>query len=341
MPNMKDVAKLSGVSIKTVSRVLNNEPHVQEILRERVRKAVKELNYIPSRSARALRGRKSYNITLICHSGNSAYVNSIQFGAIIACQSLGYQLSVVLLEGLADKSLSDIKTDIRKFTEIHQPDGILLLSLYAAHKRIAQALDELEIPTVRVGPITDKVNGIIVEIDDFRASMELTQHLLDLGHKRIGFIRGKEDQAATEVRYKGYCFALEAEGIAVDPELVLRGQFDFKSGLEGGDAFLSMESPPTAIFASNDDMAAGVVTAAMKRNLKVPNDLSVVGFDDSDVAVRMWPPLTTVSQPLQMLGEVAITNLVEGFKNDSDKPKKKIVLDHELIIRDTTRKLQG
>jgi len=333
---MKDVAELSGVSIKTVSRVLNNEPHVQDALRERVRKAVKELNYVPSQSARALRGRKSYNITLVCHSGGSTYISALQFGAIIACQALGYQLSLFFSEDLLEKPASEVRDEFKALILAHRPDGIMLVAPYAGNSKIADALDELKIPVVRVGPIPIENTGVVVEIDDFEAAIELTEHLLNLGHRRIGFIRGFENQQATIIRYDGYCAALKSAGIEVDPALVCKGQFDFQSGVDAGDKLLSMNNPPTAIFAANDDMAAGVVTAANKMGINVPTELSVIGFDDSDIAVRMWPALTTVKQPLRKLGEIAIEKLVESFGKNTPKTRQKIILDYEFIQRSST-----
>lgn len=335
-PKMKDVAELAGVSIKTVSRVLNNEPHVQDQLRDRVRAAVKKLNYVPSRSARSLRGSKSYTINLICHSVRSAYVAAIQFGAVVACQELGYQLSISLMEDLIGKPVRDIRVYFERLKSAHNPDGVMLVAPFASDESIAYALQETEIPVVRIGPINMPNRGTLVQIDDYKAATQLTEHLLSLGHHRIGFVRGIEDQRATHIRYEGYCAALKAAGIQVEPRLVHPGKFDFQSGLDAGESLLSLQAPPTAIFASNDDMAAGVVTAASKAGLKVPNDLSVVGFDDSEIAVRMWPNLTTIHQPLQELGHIAIENLIKqlGVQNLADD--RTIVLDHEFILREST-----
>lgn len=335
---MKDVAELAGVSIKTVSRVLNNEPHVQEKLRSKVKDAVAKLAYVPSQSARSLRGNKSYNINLVCHSGNSNYINAIQFGAVIACQKLGYQLSISLIEDLDKRNFSEIRGFFENMVQQHQPDGIMLVAPYAGNEQIAFALQELGINVVRIGPVDLPADGLLVEIDDYSASIELTQHLIDLGHKRIAFIRGLEAQRATHVRYSGFCMAMKAAGLTVDESLVFPGQFDFQSGLVAGEKILAHEARPTAVFASNDDMAAGVVTAATMADVSIPGDLSVVGFDDSDVATRMRPELTTIRQPLQELGMVAIDNLVDSFRHKKSGTARRVVLDHEFIQRSTTSK---
>ncbi len=336
---MKDVADLAGVSIKTVSRVLNNEPHVQDKLRNKVKDAVAKLEYIPSQSARSLRGNRSYTITLLCHAADSSYSNTIQFGAVVACQRLGYQLSISLQEGLDQLSFDQLKAVFEKLIHQHRPDGIMLMAPYAGNKMIAFALQELGIDVVRIGPVDLPTEDILVEIDDYGAAIELTQHLIDLGHRRIAFVRGLENQRATDVRFAGFSMAMNAAGLTIDDRLVMPGSFDFSSGMDAGQKLLSLEDPPSAVFASNDDMAAGLVTAATMAGVPVPEGLSVVGFDDSAVATRMRPELTTIHQPLRELGEVAIEKLIESFQNERKTSARRIVLDHNFILRNTTAPL--
>lgn len=333
---MKDVAELAGVSIKTVSRVLNNEPHVQDKLRRKVREAVEKLQYIPSQSARSLRGNRSYDINLICHSSNSSYISAIQFGAVIACQELGYQLSISLFEGLGSKSISEIRATFEGLMLHKKPDGVMLVAPYAGDEKIDFVLQELGIPAVRVGPVDIANHGVLVEIDDHKAAIELTRHLTDLGHRRIGFVRGIEDQRSTHVRYSGFCVAMDAAGLTVDDTLVRPGEFDFESGFDAGNYFLDLDEPPTAVFCSNDDMAAGVVSACTVRGVRVPERISVVGFDDADVATRMRPLLTTIRQPLGDLGALAIRELVAQFNSKGGIEPRRIVLGYEFVLRDTT-----
>ncbi len=336
IPKMKDVALQAGVSIKTVSRVLNNEPHVQESVRQKVRAAVELLGYIPSRSARSLRGNKSYNIHLLCHTARSSYVNAIQFGAVLACQELGYQLSLSLPELLLGKSVEQIKTVFQKVTSTQQPDGVLLVAPYANDPNIAKALRELGIRVTRIGPINIENDGTLVQINDQLAAEEITDHLISLGHRKIGFVRGLEDQPATEERFSGYKNALQRGDLDFDPELVRPGAFDFESGFEAGEYFLSLPTPPTAVFAANDDMGAGIIMAALKSGARVPEDLSVAGFDDSELADKMLPALTTVHQPLQELGEIAITHLISSFGSNGTFDLEPTILPHELILRGST-----
>lgn len=334
--NMKDVAELAGVSIKTVSRVLNNEPHVQDKLRRKVREAAATLDYVPSQSARSLRGSRSYDIHLVCHMAGSNYVNSIQFGAVIACQELGYQLSISLLENLESKSISEIRAAFEAITRRRRPDGIVLLAHYANSEKIGFVLQEMGIQVVRIGPVDSRNKGLLVEIDDYQAAIDVVSHLIELGHKRIGFVRGSEDQCATHVRFSGFSVAMEAAGLTVDPALVLPGTFQFESGYEAGRYYLGLDELPTAIFSSNDDMAAGIVAALHEGGLSVPQDVSIVGFDDADIATCMRPFLTTVRQPLRDLGATAVRELVAANNEPPPGGAHRIVLDHEFVLRGTT-----
>jgi LacI family transcriptional regulator len=340
MSKMKDVAELAGVSIKTVSRVLNNEPHVQERMRARVRDAVKKLNYIPSNSARSLRGNRSYTISLICNSHRGNYVNTIQFGAVMACQARGYQLSITLIE-YEDRQKILEALENRLTTHV-KPDGVLLVAPLASDVGVDKLLREHKIPVARVGssPIVDG-EGVGVEIDDTAAAREMTEYLLSLGHQRIAFVRGKEGHIATQQRFQGYEAALASKNIKVDADLVYKGQFDFKSGLVAGEKFLSLSNPPTAAFAANDDMAAGILMAAKQKGIKVPEELSVAGFDDSEIAEKIWPALTTVHQPLLKLGEGAISKLISVLGGTDTEEQHPTILAHELIVRQSTSKIKG
>lgn len=333
---MKDVAEYAGVSIKTVSRVLNNEPYVQEKLRDKVREAVRTLNYIPSQSARSLRGSRSYNITQICHVGASSYVNQIQFGAMVACQQHGYQLSLALIEGLGEETPAQIRADLARMQNVYQPDGVLLTAPYSNNPHVVAALRELNLPATCVGPMPEGETGAVVRIDESAAARELTEHLIGLGHRRIGVIRGIENQEATHIRFAAFADAMAAAGLTVKDRWVMPGDFLFESGFAAGEAFFASSDRPTAIFAANDDMAAGLVTAAREAGIDIPGELSVVGFDDSSVAVRMRPLLTTVRQPIREFGERAIDNFVHNLGRDGVLADSAVILPHELILRDTT-----
>jgi len=337
MVRMVDVAKQAGVSVKTVSRVLNNEPHVQDSMRQRVRDAMDRLGYVPSASARSLRSRRSYTITLLVHDVRSTFVNTVQFGALRACQSLGYhlQLALVSSEMLSDEE--GFETWLSASMRDGKPDGLVLVPPMANDPVVARVMTRLSVPVIRIGPnnVTDSEANATVMIDDAEASREMTGHLIKLGHRKIAFIRGKEDQDATHRRYEGYAAALKEAGIPLDEGIVLSGQFDFGSGLTQGEKLLQRDAPPTAVFAANDDMAAGVLMAAHRAGVDVPSQLSVAGFDDSEIAIRTWPTLTTIRQPIEDIGVAAIETLVAA-SGVSGEPLKSKTLAYELLERGST-----
>ena len=337
MVKMIDVARHAGVSIKTVSRVLNDEPHVNLDLRERVRESVRELGYVPSATARSLRSNKSYQIQLISHSLRSNFVNAVQFGALQVCQQRGYQMLVSLLE---EVELAD-EARLREFTEHitknSRPEGLILLPPMSNDQVLARHFIRLRIPVVRIGPNEIDDGSASVMIDDYAAAREVVDYLLALGHTRIGFVRGKEDQNATDQRYQGYADSLATAGVSVDQALVKRGDFHFETGLKAGDELLQSSEPPTAVFASNDDMAAGVLVSAHRHHVAVPAELSIVGFDDSEIAEKMWPALTTVRQPLHEFGGRAVNALIaRGAKHGAHPYEPVSMLEYELVIRQST-----
>lgn len=336
MVKMVDVAKHAGVSVKTVSRVLNNEPHVQDKLRQRVFESVEKLGYVPSTSARNLRSSRSYSLHLISHNNRSNFVNAIQSGALTMCQRHGYTLQWTFLDPEISESAEPIKDWCTDFVAKSRPDGVILIPPYANHPMINQHFNDLNVRILRIGPNNIKDKNSTVKIDDYQAALDATQYLISKGHKRIAFIRGLEDQHATQERFKGYEQALVKANIPFDPTLVLPGAFSFESGMEAGEKIVHMKDRPTAIFAANDDMAAGVIVAAHKNNLKIPEDISIMGFDDSELSERIWPPLTTIRQPRIEFGERASEILISRIgKRESNIPMTEL-MDYELIIRSST-----
>jgi len=338
MVKMVDVAKHANVSVKTVSRVLNNEPHVQDKLRQRVMESVRELDYVPSASARNLRSRRTYTLHLIAHSVRSNFINAIQSGALIASQELGYNLHWTTLDPKIAEDANKLKDWCTDFVTQKRPDGIILVPPYANLESVNLHFNNLNIPIIRIGPNDLNDENITVKIDDRRAALDATQYLIDTGHKRIAFIRGLEDQYATHERFKGYQQALETAGIVFDETLVFPGSFDFASGMQAGEKIMNMENKPTAVFAANDDMAAGVVVAAHKNNMRIPEDISIMGFDDSEMAEKIWPPLTTTRQPRIEFGTRAVEILVSQLGNHVSKKPQTELMDYELIIRGSTRR---
>jgi len=343
MTKMIDVARHAGVSLKTVSRVLNNEPHVQSALREKVRDAVRELGYVPSASARSLRSNRTYSIHLFSHSLRSNFVNSVQFGALQTCQVAGYRMVVTMLDQAKVTDMDKLRAWFLTLVNSGRPDGVILVPPMSNDAEISQVMSEMGIPVVRIGPNDIDDGGGTVTIDDRAAAREATNHLLNLGHTRIAFVRGKEDQDSTHVRFKGFSESLEAAGVSLEPSLVKPGLFDFESGLAAGNDLLSLpvSKRPTAVFAANDHMAAGVLVAALKAGIQVPDELSIIGFDDSEIAETMWPALTTVRQPLYEFGSQAMDMLIQVSGKKSKATGETKVLPYELVKRQSTGPVAG
>jgi LacI family transcriptional regulator len=325
-----DVARKAGVAIKTVSRVLNNEPRVRPATRERVIAAVKALNYYPSLSARGLAGRRSCLVGLVYENPSPNYIMDVQNGAMARCREERFQL---IMHHYSGRGL-DLATDIGGLVDQTHVDGLVLTPPLSSSRELIQALDARKLPFVRIAPNRAKHDSPYVDVDDMAAAQEMTEYLIGLGHRRIGFVVGNPGHYASGRRLEGYKAALARHGIAYREEYVKQGYFVFESGLQSGTELLSMRDPPTAIFASNDDMAAGVLMAAHQRGFSVPGQLSVAGFDDAPVARLVWPRLTTVFQPAYDMAYAATDMLLDLLK--APKTGKSRQFSYRLVCRDST-----
>jgi LacI family transcriptional regulator len=329
-----DVAKAAGVAIKTVSRVLNNEPRVRPATRERVMAAVKALNYFPSVAARGLAGRRSCLVGLVYENPSPNYIMDVQNGAMARCREERFQLIMHHYSGRG----ADLATDIGRLVDQTHVDGLVLTPPLSSSKELIQALDSRKLPFVRIAPNRMKHDSPLVDVDDLAAAQEMTEYLIGIGHRRIGFIVGNPDHFASGRRLEGYKAALKRHGIEYRDDYVKQGYFVFDSGLTAGAELMSMAEPPTAIFASNDDMAAGVLMAAHQRGIKVPEQLSVAGFDDAQIARLVWPRLTTVFQPAYELAYAATDMLLQMLK--APRPARSRQFAHRLVCRDSTGPLR-
>ena len=301
-----DVARHAGVSRKTVSRVVNQEQNVSKDLRERVEKVVKQLNYVPDRQARSLRSGKSYHIAFAYESPSSYFVIGLVEGIRRSCKANGYEL--ILHE--TDAQGSQLVLGLLEFVERERLDGLLMMPPMTDNEQLLTALEQDEILFGRIVPGMPRDGCINVYATDRAAGYEMADHLLSLGHRRIAYISGHPDHLAMAERLHGVRerFAEQTDDAA---ELIVqRGLNTFDSGLSAAKELLSGDPRPTAIFAANDDMAAGVLFEAQELGLRVPDDLSVAGFDDTILAARIWPGLTTIHQPIHRLGETAADNLI-------------------------------
>lgn len=327
-----EVADRAGVSIKTVSRVLNKEPNVRAETRERVLEAAAALHYRPSVSARSLAGARSYLIALFYDNPSPAYVSDVQRGAVARCREAGYHLVVEPI----DSSAADTRDLVRATMSTLRPDGAILSPPVCDRPVVLEALGEMRAPYVRIAPDTDLDRAPYVWMDDRMAAYEMTAHLLKLGHRDIGFIIGHPEHGASHLRLEGFTRAMRDNGCTVPADRVAQGYFSFQSGFDCAETLLAGRSRPTAIFASNDDMAMGVLAVAHRDGLSVPADLSVVGFDDTPAATTVAPQLTTVRQPIFAMAGMAADMLIAGGGRllAPGRPMSHL-LPFEIIVRDS------
>lgn len=333
-PTISDVAAAAGVSPMTVSRVINGESNVRESTREQVAEVIRKLNYAPSAAARSLAGGEEVRIGLLYSNPSSAYLSEFLVGSLDQAARSNVQLVVQKCdEDVLEQSLIDHLVQGRV-------DGIVLPPPLCDAEAVLSAVAELDIPAVAVATGRPAETMAAVSIDDRRAAFEMTQHLLELGHSRIGFIIGNPNQTASAERLAGYRAALAESGLGAEEGLIVQGLFTYRSGLHAAERLLTLAERPTAIFASNDDMAAAAVAVAHRRGLDVPRDLSVCGFDDTALATTIWPELTTIRQPIVEMSRTAVELLVREIKerkNGKGGGPRHLVLDFDLVRRQSDR----
>jgi len=303
---IKDVSRAAGVSIKTVSRVLNNEKYVGAETRTRVEEAVTALKFRPSAAARSLAGKRSWQIALICDNPSPYYVYEMQSGIRDRCAQDG----VRMIAQPYDRDSATLLDDVESLVETTHVDGLILTPPVTDYPQILELLERRGVRFVRISPGTQPDLAPSSFLDNEAAATAMTRHLIGLGHRRIAFIAGHKSYATSAQRMGGYMRALQEAGIELDLSLVKQGGYDFASGSASGEELLALANPPSAIFASNDDMAAGVLAVAHRRAIAVPETLSVAGFGDDALAGYVWPPLTTIRQPTRRMGYEAADMLL-------------------------------
>lgn len=335
-PTIKDVAKLAGVSFKTVSRVINNEGTVGEKLQKQVWKAVEELNYQPNLSARGLRGGAA-SIGFVYDNPNSNYIMDMQGGILSECRQQGFELVIRPL----DTRNADVLQEVLDMVHRSHVGGLVLTPPLSEDPEILDAIAAHSIPFVRIvsGSMPPDEKSPCVYIDDRTAAHHLTQHLIDLHHRDIAFLGGDEEHKSSGERLQGYRDALEANGLTPDPGHILPGHYSFESGVERTRRLLASDhNRPTAVFACNDEIAAGTLFAARIMGLDVPAQLSIVGFEDSPFSRQAWPNLTTAAQPTGTIAQRATALLIESLRA---RAKKAQTVESEgffpqLVVRDST-----
>ncbi|WP_404337352.1 LacI family DNA-binding transcriptional regulator [Sphingomonas sp. MMS12-HWE2-04] len=332
---VQDVARAAGVSAMTVSRVVNGGSNVREATREAVIEAIAKLNYSPNSAARSLAAGEATQIGLLYANPSAAYLSQFLIGALAAARRVGCHLVLEACDG----DRPDEQAEATRQFASTSVEGVILPPPLSEAAPVRAELEAAGIPWVSVAMGLPPENSLNVRIDDFAAASAMTRHLLDLGHRTIGFIRGNPNQTSSAERYRGFAAALEAAGYDINAMPVEQGYFTFRSGIVAAERLLDRTNPPTAIFASNDDMAAAAVGVAHRRGLHVPQDVSIVGFDDTSLATTIWPELTTVRQPIAAMAESALNLLlarIRAHRGADGGVLEEQVLDHELIMRESS-----
>lgn len=314
----------------TVSRVINNEANVRERTRAAVNAAIAELGYAPNEAARSLAGATQVHIALLFSNPSAAYLSEFLVGGLEKARALNVQF---IVEKCND---GDEAEDAIRRLVAGGVDGVLLAPPLADAPQVLEVLKTTNTPAVIVTSSNVQENVSAVSIDDYEAARTMTRHVIALGHQRVGFIIGHPNQLASERRLAGYCDAMREAGLPAPEELRAQGLFTYRSGLDAAEQLLNLPELPTAIFASNDDMAAATVAVAHRRGLDVPGDLTVCGFDDTTLAVTIWPELTTIRQPIFELSGVAADLLVQKIRaqrSGNQQESRHVLLDFKLIRR--------
>lgn len=332
MATIVEVAEKAGVSVKTVSRVMNNYEHITQKTRDKVERAMTELNYAPSSIARQMRLGDSLSIGMLYGDPSSGYQAQLNYHVLKACAEARRYLVVELF----DEKNADWRQQVESFLDRTKVRNLILVPPMCDSSDLHELLKERGINFVLISP-SRPVSGVVsVTMDDRKAAKEITQHLIELGHKRLGHISGHPDHIATLYRRQGFEEALKKAGLYDEDDVLIEsGRFRFRKTMECAERMLRSKDRPTAIFAANDEMAAAVVMAANKLGLRVPDDVSVVGHDDTPIARTIWPDLTTVAQPFEDIAKAAVKAL-GTVRRDELRVSETLVLPHSLVVRSST-----
>jgi LacI family transcriptional regulator len=335
---IKHVAADAGVSLQTVSRVINNEPNVRPAMKDRVQGSIDKLGYVPSIAAQRMSGSRSYLILAINDRERTIadwrsrqgtdWVDQMLLGGMLKCAEHGYRMIFELVDTHNDHVERELGATIAAL----QPDGVILTPPHSENPLITGFLAKRKIPFARIGSIAPGP-GIAMTMDDQGSARRATEHLIALGHRRIGFIAGSEEYDLSEWRVDGWREAMAAAGLSED-SLCERGDFSYESGVVAANLLLDLDVPPTAIIASNDQMTLATLDTVKQRGLAVPQDISVVSFDNTPVARFTSPQLTAVDQPIAATFSKAVELLItNGSAVDLPQP---VVTEGTLVVRDST-----
>jgi len=327
-----DVARASGTSKKTVSRVLNNEPNVRDTVRERVLAAMAELHYRPLTSARSLATNRSFMIGLLYDNRSPSYIMEVQTGVLEACEAQHYSMMVQPLVSEA----ADFVERVEDILSRHRPDGLILTPPITDHPQLLEHLRKIGLPFASIAP-RHPGDCIGVMLREREAAAAMVEHLVALGHRRIAHILGDPEHGAGIWRLAGFRDGLRHAGLQENPAYMVQGRFSFDSGVAAMRQLLALPQRPTAIFAADDDMAVGAIWAAAEAGVSVPGEVSICGFDDTTIATQVWPPLTTVHQPVREMGRRATEELLRRVLNKGEAGM--VVVDYQMRIRASTARI--
>ncbi len=335
---IKHVAADAGVSLQTVSRVINNEPNVRPAMKDRVQSAIDKLGYVPSIAAQRMSGSRSYLILAINDRDRTIsdwrarqgrdWVDQMLLGGMLKCAEHGYRMIFELIDTHSDH----VERELGAALSALQPDGVILTPPHSENALITGFLERRKMPFARIGSSAPGP-GIAMTMGDERSGRIATEHLLALGHRRIGFIAGSEEYSLSNRRIEGWQKAMAAAGMAQD-DLMVRGDFSYESGLAAAETLLALIDQPTAIIASSDQMALAVLDTATKYGLKVPQALSLISFDNSPVVRFTQPQLTAIDQPIAATFSKAVELLI--INGSGPTPDQPVVTDSSLIERGST-----
>lgn len=327
-----DIARLAGVSKKTVSRVINHSGLVKQETRDRILKIVAEHDFRPDPQARALALRRSHLIAFISNQPNPNYIVSMQSGILEAVSGTPYEIVI----RPCDRSSPDLYDDIEELVTHQKLFGVILTPSISEDDELIGRLRQIKCPYVRIAAVSLDSPENMIETHDYVGAAEAARHIANLGHTRIAHIKGPETFLSAKERLRGFRVGLAEFGLNIEDRYLLTGGYTFESGVECGHELIAMDEPPTAVFCGNDEMAVGVYNAVREAGLKIPEDLSVIGFDDSPIAERIWPALTSVRLPIEYMGRIAAQLLVSNHDRMSMEPPTAVSVMPRLVVRDST-----
>lgn len=327
---IKDVARVAGCSIKTVSRVINDEPYVTEEMRSRVLNAIQQLSFAPNISARRLVQKRSFVICILLLSGGYGQAELLN-----RIMDTGYEYNYDILVQTYFPASPRSKEKLVGILQKNRIDGLLTTPPCDMDDYIAELVWHSRIPLVRINPFDRMINLPYVAADDFQGAFSLTEHLISLGHTQIAFFKGPRNHRSSADRYQGYRTALEKNGLLFNSELVKNSEFNFDGGYTAAKMVMQGKTLPTAIFAGSDEAALGAIFAMQENGYRTPEDVSIAGFDDLAITNQVWPGLTTVHTPYADIVEQAMKLLID-LLNGEDPENNQIILPTWLVVRGST-----